>query len=396
MKTKFVSIVLLLFSSMLFAQDRTIVNATNSEISDNLDLRAVASIFGDSQNLEDFERRLNDPQLQISNLDLNNDNQVDYLRVIESIQGYTHLIIIQAVLSQDVYQDIATIEIEKNQRRNVQVQIVGNPYFYGANYIYEPVYINQPIFYNYFWVRNYRPYYPRWNWGYYPSYYIAWNPFPIFRYRRHMEASINFNYQYRYSNERRSTVAVNLYNTRRSYGYERENPTRSFEVRHNEVRNRYEFDKVRNDTRDLSAPRTNDVRNNNGNTGTPRNNTNPSGTSTINNHLDSAPRNTNPTPRTNSPIDPASTEPRNTNPTPRATPSGNTNTNDQSPRINTPRTTNQNFPNPRSNANPRNSDSPSNPRIISTPRTIQNPRNNNTPRAEMPKQQGRENPNRGR
>jgi len=129
MKTKFVSIVLLLFSSMLFAQDRTIVNATNSEISDNLDLRAVASIFGDSQNLEDFERRLNDPQLQISNLDLNNDNQVDYLRVIESIQGYTHLIIIQAVLSQDVYQDIATIEIEKNNVEMFKFKLLVIPIF---------------------------------------------------------------------------------------------------------------------------------------------------------------------------------------------------------------------------------------------------------------------------
>jgi hypothetical protein len=66
------------------AQNRTSVNAMNSEISDNLDLRAVASIFGDSRNLQDFERR--NPELQISNLDLNNDNEVDYLRVIETVE----------------------------------------------------------------------------------------------------------------------------------------------------------------------------------------------------------------------------------------------------------------------------------------------------------------------
>ena len=74
----------LLFATS-FAQDRTTVNATSSEISDNLDLRAIASIFGDSRDLEDFENRLNDPKTQISNLDLNNDNQVDY-----SV-SYTHL-----------------------------------------------------------------------------------------------------------------------------------------------------------------------------------------------------------------------------------------------------------------------------------------------------------------
>ena len=99
MKTKILlsSIMSLLFVSS-FAQDRTTVNAMSSEISDNLDLRAVASIFGDSKDLEDFEYRLNDPKAQISNLDLNNDNQVDYLRVIETIEGRTHIIVVQSVL----------------------------------------------------------------------------------------------------------------------------------------------------------------------------------------------------------------------------------------------------------------------------------------------------------
>src|SRR4051812_49087749 len=90
-----------IFTNGIFAQDRTTVTATNTDISDNLDLRAVASIFGDSRDLEDFERRLNDPKAQISNLDLNRDNQVDYLRVIESVEGNAHLIIIQSVLDRD-------------------------------------------------------------------------------------------------------------------------------------------------------------------------------------------------------------------------------------------------------------------------------------------------------
>jgi hypothetical protein len=84
----------------------------NNEISDNLDLRA-ADIFGDSRNLREFERQLNDPELQISNLDLNNDNEVDYLRVIETVDNRTHVVIIQSVLDREVYQDVATIEIEK-------------------------------------------------------------------------------------------------------------------------------------------------------------------------------------------------------------------------------------------------------------------------------------------
>ena len=283
MKTKIVTLVLFVFSGILVAQSQTFVNATSSEISDNFDLRAVASIFGDSANLEDFEHRLNDPKLQISNLDLNNDNQVDYLRVIESVEGRTHVVIIQAVLRQDVYQDVATIEIERNRDNVVNVQIVGNPYFYGANYIYEPIYVQTPVFYNYFWVDTYRPYYSPWNWGYYPTYYVGWNPYPIFRYRRRMTGCININYQYNYVNYRRSEVAVRMYNTRRNDYYERENPNRSFGIRHAEVRNRYELDRTRPEiTRDVSnprdnAPRDNSVRNTTGvpRTGDmPRNNSN--------------------------------------------------------------------------------------------------------------------------
>jgi hypothetical protein len=152
MKTKIFTLILLsVFSTTsIFSQDRTTVTANNSDISDNLDLRAVASIFGDSDNLEDFERRLNNPKAQISNLDLNNDNQVDYLRVIESVEGNTHLIIIQSVVGRDRFQDVATIEIEKDRNNRIQVQVVGDVFMYGNNYIYEPVYAYNPIIYNTF------------------------------------------------------------------------------------------------------------------------------------------------------------------------------------------------------------------------------------------------------
>jgi hypothetical protein len=247
MKTKFIYSTLLSFFSLLniAAQDRTTVTATNSEISDNLDLRAVASIFGDSENLEDFERRLNDPKTPISNLDLNDDNQVDYLRVIENVQGYTHLIIIQSVLGRDLYQDIATIEVEKDRNNRIQVQVVGDVYMYGNNYIYEPVYYSTPVIYTNFWVSNYRPYCSSWYWDYYPSYYIAWRPFPIFRYRNHIDLCINFHHHYNYVNYRRSHIAYGMYNGRRSNAYEMRYPKRSFSYRNNGYANRHELDNNR-------------------------------------------------------------------------------------------------------------------------------------------------------
>lgn len=243
----------LIFSTLLgllfagaYAQDRTTVSATSSEISDNLDLRAVASIFGDSRDLEDFENRLNDPNNQISNLDLNGDNKVDYLRVIETVEGRTHIIVVQSVLGRDVFQDVATIEVERDGNNRVQVQVVGDVYMYGTNYIYEPVYVHTPVIYAHFWRPNYRPYCSVWYWGYYPSYYVAWHPFPIFRYRSHIALHINFGHHYNYVNYRRCQVAYNHYYHRRANAYERQYPNRSFASRNANYANRHELDKTRN------------------------------------------------------------------------------------------------------------------------------------------------------
>ncbi|MES2574847.1 MAG: hypothetical protein V4572_07880 [Bacteroidota bacterium] len=251
MKTQVLLLTLMtsIFATQIQAQNRTIVNANSSEISDNLDLRVVASVFGDSKNLQEFESRLNDPKLQISNLDLNNDNQVDYLRVIESVENRTHVVIIQSVLDRDVYQDVATIEVEKDRSNAVHIQVVGNTYMYGENYIYEPVYYATPLIYASFWISNYRPYYSSWSWNYYPTHYYAWNPYPVYRYRYNVNNCLNTHYSYNnynYVNYRRSSYAVNVYNSRRANGYERQYPNHSFAKRNSNVNNRYELDQRRN------------------------------------------------------------------------------------------------------------------------------------------------------
>jgi hypothetical protein len=246
MKAKLLIIALFALAiSSCQAQAGATVYAKNSDISDNLDLRAVASIFGESANLQDFERRLNDPKYQISNLDLNGDDQVDYLRVIESVEDRTHVVIIQAVLDRDVYQDVATIDVERDNYNKVSVQVVGNSYLYGDNYIYEPVYSVVPVIYTSFWVTNYRPYYSTWYWGYYPTYYSAWRPYPVYRYRNNINVCINVHNSYNYVNTRRSYRAPAIYETRRTYGYERMKPNYSFAQRHSNVSNRYDLDQRR-------------------------------------------------------------------------------------------------------------------------------------------------------
>ncbi|MBS7788064.1 hypothetical protein KIH23_12220 [Flavobacterium sp. CYK-55] len=245
MKTLLTTTVCILLTSSLVAQDRTIVNAKNSEISDNLDLRALASIFGESKNLEDFEQRINDPNAQISNLDLNEDNQVDYLRIVESVEGNTHLVVVQSVLGKDTYQDVATIEVEKDLNNQVQIQVVGDVYMYGPDYIYEPVYVHTPVIYSTFWAPVYRPYVSVWYWNYYPKYYVAWNPWPVFRYRNHIGIHINFHNHYNYVNVRKCSRAVVMYQPIRANYCERSYPQRSFVYRNNNYRNRYELDQTR-------------------------------------------------------------------------------------------------------------------------------------------------------
>lgn len=246
------------------------VVAQNYDISDNLDLQAVASIFGESRDLEDFERRLNDPQAQISNLDLNNDNYVDYLRVVEVGESDVRVIVIQAVLGQDQFQDVATIELERQRNKTVQVQIVGNSYIYGPNYIYEPFYYSTPIFFDMFWMATYRPYYSPWYWGYYPTYYSYWRPMPVFRYHSHIYSHINHRNRYSYTDNRRLVRADRIYSGVRGNSLERQNPNRSFTSRNENVTNRRALESTRDASRSRSAMTSSNLRGSNRNEGVGR------------------------------------------------------------------------------------------------------------------------------
>jgi hypothetical protein len=305
---------------------------------------------------------LNDPKIQISNLDLNEDNQVDYLRVIETVEGNAHLIVIQSVLGRDTFQDIATVEVQRDRDNRVQVQVVGDVYMYGPNYIYEPVYSYTPVIYASFWVGSYRPYYSSWYWGYYPSYYYAWSPFPIFTYRNHIGISINLHHHYNYVNYRRCQVAYNGYygGGRRGNGYEVRYPNRSFQHRNSGYANRRELDQNRNirtvGTRELAG-------------NSPRNNSN-----------------VGISPRANG--NTRSESPRTVN-TQATSPRGNGNT-----RTESPRTVRTQEASPRANSNQRNESpravtSNGSTRSYESPRTVRtqeaSPRGNSNQRSESPR-----------
>ena len=146
MKRQIIIPVIILFlitpSHFIFAQEEITVVAPTSEVAEGLDLHAVAELFKESENLEEFEQYLNDPEIGINNLDLDGDGYVDYIRVVEQVTDYTHVIILQVPLGEDEFQDIATIEIEKTGDEDYNMQVRGNEIIYGTDYYVTPVYVH--------------------------------------------------------------------------------------------------------------------------------------------------------------------------------------------------------------------------------------------------------------
>lgn len=231
LKKKACLLLAFLSCTLMMAQDKTTVSATNEDFSEHLDLEAVASVFGDSKDLEDFEYKLNDPKTKISNLDLNDDNEVDYLRVVETTEKDTHLIAIQAVIGDGLYQDVATVEVEKDDKGVTQVQVVGDVYVYGTNYIIEPVYVHRPVIYTWLWRPFYKPYRSVFYWGVYPRHFKYWRPLRRNVYRRNVHVHVNVRHTYRRTTVRRSRVAVRVHRTSRRTAAVTRYPHRSYSAR---------------------------------------------------------------------------------------------------------------------------------------------------------------------
>ena len=247
-KLVIIFVISLISLSQMMAQNITTIEAKSFDISDNLDLDALASIFGEARNLEDFENKLNDPRLQLSNLDLNEDGLVDYLRVIETSEYGIHLVTIQALVARDLFQDVAVISVEKDYRGHTTVQVVGDVYMYGPNYIIQPVYVHPPVIWA--WFRG--PYYSSWKspyfWGYYPSYYNHRRACHPHQYHNNVYVHINVHNTYHRTHHRVSTNSVHIQKRNRSNDYGRNNPHRSFAKRNNGAKNRTELNRRRDRT----------------------------------------------------------------------------------------------------------------------------------------------------
>lgn len=172
------------FSNPAKSQENVTVVAPTSEAAQGLDLVAVAELFKNARNLEEFERRLNDPETGVNNLDLNEDGNVDFIRVVEEADDDVRLIILQVPLAENEFQDVATIEAEKEDEE-VRVQVHGNEELYGPSYYVAPTVVHVhvwPIF-GWIWRPAYRPYRSVYYFGFYPRWWRPFHPVPVHVYR---------------------------------------------------------------------------------------------------------------------------------------------------------------------------------------------------------------------
>jgi len=134
MKNSIAVILLLTLNSLLLAQEQE----PATEAGEDFDLSGVIGIFEESEDLEDFEKKINSEENDVNNLDLNKDDEVDIVKVVEYAEDNTHLLVLQAVLGDNDFQDIATIELEKHSDEEISLQVIGDPDIYGPDYIIEP------------------------------------------------------------------------------------------------------------------------------------------------------------------------------------------------------------------------------------------------------------------
>lgn len=187
-----------LFPNLVYSQTTT----DNSQLElpgDNFCLEGALELFKKSESPEDFEEKLNSEESQVNNLDLNEDGDIDYIRVVDNMDGDVHALVLQVPVGEEESQDIAVIEIEKTADKEAMLQIIGDELLYGENHIVEPfdleasdggrgpsVAVSRVVFNVWAWpsVRfMYRPAYTVWvspfRYRHYPRWWKPWRPRPV-------------------------------------------------------------------------------------------------------------------------------------------------------------------------------------------------------------------------
>jgi hypothetical protein len=169
---------------------------------DHFNLNGALELFKNSDSPEDFEKKLNSESSQINNLDINEDGDIDYVKVISKQEGDVHIFVLQVAVSESENQDIAVFELEKTDKETAVLQLIGDEEIFGEEIIIEasdgeddnesirkggpdPTNYKMPYVVVNVWawpcVRfvyapAYRPWVSPYRWRVYPTWYRPWRP----------------------------------------------------------------------------------------------------------------------------------------------------------------------------------------------------------------------------
>jgi hypothetical protein len=202
-------LLIVLSALLLYTSHQAVAQAEDEKLDlpgDNLNLYAVLKLFQESETLEGFERKLNEEDSEINNLDLDGNDQIDYIRVEDSVEGNLHTITLKVAVSETEDQDVAVFYVEKKDNGEVWIQLVGDEDLYGKDYIIEPnsqsgtvaetpnpgytgnrgvetpvvqqnvAYVSSWPVIQFIYVPRYVVWRSPWRWHYYPSYWRPWRP----------------------------------------------------------------------------------------------------------------------------------------------------------------------------------------------------------------------------
>lgn len=183
-----------IFFGSAYAQSITTADSTGLP-GDNFSLQGALEMFKKAESTEEFEKLLNTEDNKVNNLDLNEDGEIDYIKVIDNSEKDAHAFVLQAAISETENQDIAVIELEKTADDKAVVQVVGDEDIYGEPIIVEPkdeikanagtststvvVNVRQWPNVRYVYGPSYRAWVSPWGWRSRP---VGWHPWRPVRY----------------------------------------------------------------------------------------------------------------------------------------------------------------------------------------------------------------------
>jgi len=145
---------------------------------DGLNLQAVTDLATKVKTAEEFETKLNEKGNKINNLDLNEDDKVDYIKVTEINQDKQYGFSLTTELSKEKKeeQELCVIQFEQDADKQVTVQTHGNSNIYGSNHYYHHrTSVTDILIWSYF-LSPHRSYRSPWGYNRYPNNFSSYSP----------------------------------------------------------------------------------------------------------------------------------------------------------------------------------------------------------------------------